>query len=140
LRRLLSADHDDRAAIGPKRRISRDLSKGRGLRGHDELNPCYGITDRITELRDLRWHRLARPFVKSAELFLAARAANVFHWSFPATVFEPRPFLRLMAASASRIAPDTHQDQASAQRVRAQSASRRAPSVQPPVLHIGVSM
>jgi len=29
-------------------------------------------------------------------------------------VFEPRPFLRLMAASASRIAPDTHRDQASA--------------------------
>jgi hypothetical protein len=36
-------------------------------------------------------------------------------WSLPATVFVSRPFLRLMAASASRIAPDTHQDQASAQ-------------------------
>ena len=48
---------------------------------------------------------------------MAAPAANVFHWSLPAAVFVPRPFLRLMAASASRIAPDTHQDQASA-RVR----------------------
>src|SRR6202022_3754643 len=36
------------------------------------------------------------------------------HSSLPASVFEPRPFLRLMAAIASRIAPDTHQDQAAA--------------------------
>ena len=45
---------------------------------------------------------------------MAAQAANLFQSSLPATVFESRPFLRLMAASASRIAPDTHQDQASA--------------------------
>jgi hypothetical protein len=60
---------------------------------------------------------ISRPVVKMQSIFLAAPAANVFDWSLSATVLVPRPFLRLMAASASRIAPDTHQDQASA-RVR----------------------
>ena len=61
---------------------------------------------------------ISRPLVKGhTHFFLAALAANVFHWSLPATVFVSRPFLRSMAASASRIAPDTHEDQASA-RVR----------------------
>jgi hypothetical protein len=60
---------------------------------------------------------ISRPVVKMQSIFLAAPAANVFDWSLSATVLVPRPFLRLMAASASRIAPDTHRDQASA-RVR----------------------
>ena len=61
---------------------------------------------------------ISRPFVKSAEhFFWQPELPSLFPPSLPAIVFEPRPFLRLMAASASRIAPDTHQDQASA-RVR----------------------
>jgi hypothetical protein len=43
---------------------------------------------------------ISRPVVKSKNLFLAARAASLYHWFLPATVFEPRPFLRLMAAPA----------------------------------------
>jgi hypothetical protein len=46
--------------------------------------------------------------------FLAAPAANVFQSSLPAAVFVPRPVLRLMAASASRIAPDTTRQQLAA--------------------------
>lgn len=57
---------------------------------------------------------ISRPVVKGRKLlFLAAFAAKIIsRYLLPAAALEPHPFLRLMAASASRIAPDTHQDQA----------------------------
>jgi hypothetical protein len=57
---------------------------------------------------------ISRSFVKGRTYFFWQRRLPISHSFLPATVFELRPFLRFMAASASRIAPDTHQDQAAA--------------------------
>ena len=82
---------------------------------------------KITRLPNYQLRNYARPVVKGkTSSFLAAPAANLIHSFLPAPVFEPRPFLRLMAASAWRIAPDTHQDQASAQ-VRPRPGGMAAP-------------
>jgi hypothetical protein len=72
-----------------------------------ERTVCDGVT--VTPI--------SRAVVKMQSNFFGSASCQSFSWSLPAAAFVPRPFLRLMAASASRIAPDTHKDQASA-RVR----------------------
>ena len=74
----------------------------------EELVPLYEINgfERFDDYAggdlsvELRCHPLAGRSSRAQSIFLAARAANVSRSLLPATVFEPRPFLRLMAASA----------------------------------------
>ncbi len=70
---------------------------------------------------------ISRSFVKGRSYFFWQRRLPISHSFLPATVFELRPFLRFMAASASRIAPDTHQDQAAARPRPAPWRHSRAP-------------
>jgi hypothetical protein len=69
---------------------------------------------------------ISRPVVKSANYFFGSTSCQSLSFVPPALMFEPRPFLQLMAASALRIAPDTHQDQAAA-RPRKRSNWRLTP-------------
>jgi len=59
---------------------------------------------------------ISRPLVKGREYFFGGASRQFCHWLLQAAVFEPRPFLRFMAANERRIAPDTHQDQARVKR------------------------
>jgi hypothetical protein len=59
---------------------------------------------------------ISRPLVKSTSYFLRRRAPLPLGAILAAALLEPRPFLQFVAAFQERIAPDTHQDQASAER------------------------